>query len=906
MLATVPPNILASKLHAPQLAPSQLERALVARCMDVGANVRLVIVRAPAGFGKTTVMLQHARRLQAAGLAHGWLNLDDADNDLARFLAHLEMAVARAAPAADGPGAGGALGLIERIAASPCSFTLFLDDFECLRSSSVLDFIGQVLEHAPRGWQLVIGSRVAPGLGLGRSRALGHVREIDMEMLRFSEAEVTEFMRQRRGPPLSAEVLQRLHRVTEGWATALWLASVSLEGRPRPEEYLRTFSGREASISEFLAEDVLYRQPEAIQDFLLGSSILNGLDAAICDAVLERDDSDTVLRHLEQSNLFLVALEQPGRYRYHSLFAEFLRTQLAARGGAAVARLHRRATDWYQAQGRPMPAIGHAISAGDLDAAARLLESHAQKLLDVGRFRALMGFLDRLPDALLDAHPRLRIAQLWSMTMTHRYQAALALLDRLSPSHAASGVPWDDEARANLLALRALLLRVVDDGRALEEAEASHAALNPRYRFPYSVLTNSLAYFYAGVSRHVDARALLEKARRSHFEIGSTFSLVIAECVEGAISLRQGRLQDALARFRRAMNHMAAEESGQADGHALAAVQYAEALYEAGELERAEQILRIYLVAAREFGLGDDFVVRGHITLSRLAWHRGEYERAFGVLGELEYLGHRDNLARLVASSELERSRVALLRGDIEAAAAYLRQAQGRLAHRGELAMTLPLHDVESIAVVRLRLKVRTADMDGLAEAIAELEAAIASAREQQCHRLRLHLALLRIEALRRAGRAAEAAGALGGVIEEAAAEGVIQPFADEGPMIAAMVLAWLRSAAARQKPQHAGMAAHAVRLEAACVAVVGGEPRDAVEPTGEHSERDEGFAALTFREIHVLKLLAMGKSNAGIAQSLFVSQNTVRTHLRHIFAKLGTKNRTQAVTRARQQNLID
>ncbi|MFT3799720.1 MAG: LuxR C-terminal-related transcriptional regulator [Burkholderiaceae bacterium] len=899
-----PPNILASKLHAPQLAPSQLERLLVAQRMNVGANVRLVVVHAPAGFGKTTVMLQHARRLQAAGLAHGWLNLDDADNDLARFLAHWEAAVARAAPDAACPGAegGGALGLIERIAASSRPFTLFLDDFECLRSSSVLDFIGQVLEHMPRGWQLVIGARVVPSLALGRLRALGQVREIGMELLRFSEAEVAEFMSRHRGLLLSENVLQRLHSVTEGWATALWLASVSLEGRPRPEEYLRRFSGREASISEFLAEDVLDRQPEAVQDFLLGTSILNGLDAAICDAVLEREDSGAVLRDLERSHLFLVALEQPGHYRYHSLFAEFLRTQLAGRGTAAVVRLHRRAADWYQAQRRPMPAIRHMMLAGDLDAAARLLESHAQELLDVGRFRVLMGFLDRLPDALLDAYPRLRLAQLWSMTMTRRYRAALALLERWRPSRSDRGAPWQDEARANLLALRPLLLRMVDGGWALAEAEASHALLNPRYRFPYSVLTNSLAYFYASIHRHDDARALLDKARRSHFEIGSTFSLVIAECVEGAISLREGRLQDALARFRRAMNHMATEESGRADGHALAAVQYAEALYEAGEPERAEQILRIYLAAAREFGLGDDFVVHGHITLSRLAWHRGEYERAFGVLGELEYQGHRDDLARMVASSELERSRVALLRGDIDAASAYLRQARARIGDRARSATAVPLHDVESIEVAELRLKVRAADADGLAEVRSELAVAIASAREQQCHRLRLHLELLRIEALRRAGRTAEAAEALGVAIEEAAVQGIVQPFADEGPAIAAMVLAWVGSGAARQKPQNAGLAAHARRLEAACVAVVGGELRDGTEPAG---ERGEGAATLTFREIHVLKLLAMGKSNAGIAQSLFVSENTVRAHLRHIFAKLGTKNRTEAVMRARQRNLI-
>ncbi|MNM75670.1 Serine/threonine-protein kinase PknK [compost metagenome] len=848
-------------------------------------------------------MLQHAWRLKAAGAATAWFNVDAADNDLGRFVSHLNVAVAGVAPATDASlHDGGVLELIERIAASTTAFTLFLDDFEAIQSSAVLDLIRQVVEHMPQGWQLVIGSRIVPGLGLGRLRARGQVFEIGLEQLRFSPEETAEFMRERRGLPLSGALLERLHHVTEGWATALWLASVSLEGREQPEAFLESFSGSDAAITEFLAEDVLDKQSELVRGFLLRTSILQELNASLCDAVTGRQDSAAMLAHLEQSNLFVVSLDRPGHYRYHSLFADFLRVQLQHASPGAAAGLHRRAAQWFEAQARPVPAIEHAMQADDPEILARVLGNHVQKLLDVGRFRLLARWLDKLPAAVLDANPRLRMAHLWALAFTHRHQEALAMLARFDALQANGGVHCDDEVQAHLLAMRPMFMMMSDDQQGLAVAIESHARLDPHYGFPYSLLTNSLAFFYAGLNRNEEARALLERARRSHFEIGSTFSLVIAECLEGTISLRQGRLQDALVRFRVAMNNMATEETPGAEGHALAAVQLAEALYEAGQSEQAERILTVYLPLARDLGLGD-FLVRGHITLSRLAWHRGEHERAFGLLGELEYQGHQDNARRLVVCSELERSRLALLRGDTAAAAAYLRRGEESMERLTGQDPAVPLHDVESIALARLRLKVRGAQpASALDEALAELPEAIETARAQECHRLRLHLTLLWVEALQRTGNVVEAGERLARAIAEAAPQGMVQPFADEGPVVAAMVLAWRRANAARVRQQSAEMAAFAERLEAACQAAAGTASDD---DAAVRSDAEALATGLTHREIHVLKLLALGKSNAAIAQSLFVSENTIRTHLRNISAKLGAHNRTEAVMLARQLGLV-
>jgi len=897
-------SILPSKLIAPPLTPSQLERGrLTARMMAAGP-AQVIVLRAPAGFGKTTVMLQLAARRKAAGEATAWLNLDASDDDLARFLIHLEAAMTRAGAILPAAADGGSVpGLLQRVGAATQPFSLFLDDFESVQSSAVLDLLRQLLDNLPAPWQVVIGSRTVPSLGLGRLRAHGRVLELGLEQLRFSLEEARDFLRLRRGLPLGDLLVDRLHGATEGWVTALWLASVALEGHRDPDVFLQAFSGSNAAIAEYLAEDVLAKQPEAVRDFLLRTSILAQLDAPLCDALLDRDDSRDMLAQIERANLFLVPADaQRQTYRYHALFAEFLRTQLAQREPAAVGALHLRAAHHYEAQGRPVPAIEHALRARDGALAGRLLLAHSQTLLHSGRFRLLSRWLDSLPAAQFEAHPMLFVIRAWALAFTHRYHEALALLQEMKQRAPAVSGSDAEALQANMLALEPMVLSMMDRSEGTDLAIRNHPNIDPRHRFPYSLLTNTLAMFYTALNRIDEARMLLDQARRSHHRIGSIFSMVVAECTEGWISLRQGRLQDAIARFRIAMNNMTLDATGRADGNPNAAVHLAGALYEAGQLDEAERLLRSSMPLVREVGQLDH-LVKGHITLARLAWHRGEPERAFGILGELEYLGHQDETPRLAASAELERSRLALLRGDTKGATLYLRRAEDTKLHPLQSGMTLPLHDVESKMLARLRLRLRsgkTADLAGLA---TELGHAIEEAHGEANHRLALVLELLLAEAHQRRGRGDDARATITQALVRAAPEGIVQPFIDEGATAAALALWWCRSL--RTKPPAGVGIAYIERLERACSGVTSGD-EDVAVPAGHSVGVPPTFEALTFREIHVLKLLVRGQSNHAIAQALFVSENTVRTHLRNIFGKLGASNRTQAANLARQHRLID
>lgn len=901
-----PLRILPSKLSAPALSNAHLERARLAQRMEAPGPVRVIVLRAPAGFGKTTAMQQYAGRCAATGTRTAWLNLDSADDDPGRFLVHLEAALTQGgaiAPAAEAQ--AGVLGLVQRVASATEPFELFLDDFESIQSSAVLDLLRQLVDSMPAGWRIVIGSRTVPSLGLGRLRAHGRVIEIGMEQLRFSPEEASEFLCVRRGLQLGPELVAKLHAATEGWVTALWLASVALEGQADPATFLRAFSGGHAAIAEYLAEDVLAKQDEPVRDFLLRISVLAELNAPLCDAVLQASDSDAMLAHLERANLFLVPMDAPrGSYRLHSLVAEFLRTQLSHRHPGLVGTLHRRAAQWYEAQARPVPAIEHALRARDTTYAVQLLEAHAPALMHGGRFRLLARWLGGLAAAQFERHPMLAVVHAWSLAFTHRYQESLVLLRALEARGPSTDAALEQELTAHRLAMRPMLLGMMDLPESVALAISNHAQLDPRYVFPYSLLTNTLAIIHAGHDRVEVARTLLEAARRSHHRIGSTFSMVVAECIEGAISLRRGRLQDAIARFRVAMNNMTLESSGRTDGNPNAAVQLAEALYEAGQLDKAERILVSSMPLVREVGQVAH-IAQGHITLARIAWHRGEPERAFGILGELEYLGHQDETPRLAAAAELERSRLALLRNDMKGATLYLRRAADpKLLMEGNT-VAVPLHDVESLELARLRLRLRTGKA---AEALEPIALAFARARDKARHRLALVLALLQAEAFERAGRGEEARALVARCLALAAPEGIVQPFADEGPVVADLARAWCRAATAGKLAL--GVASGYVELlDRACAAAgSNGDGEAAGAPDALSSTSTEGSAiqALTFREIHVLKLLARGQSNGAIAQALFVSENTVRTHLRNIFAKLGARNRVQAANLARQHRLID
>lgn len=896
-------RILNAKLTAPAAVPRQVLRQSVVDAVCAPAGTKLVLLRAPAGFGKSTVMLQCRERLQSMHVTTAWMNVDRADNDASRFLAGLEAAAAiitegadddADAALADGRSVGDvALRVIARLANHDGPFALFLDDFEAVQEAGVLGLLRELIEHLPPQGRLVIGSRSLPDLRLGRLRARGQLLEIDAARLRFTLEETAEFFTVRGATPLGFDDLSRLHSKTEGWVAALWLASVSLERSRSPAEFIDRFSGTEQSIADYLAEDVLARQSPPARHFLLRTSVLKHLEASLCDALLPGADSRQILRELETADVLLVPLGAPGTtYRYHSLFGRFLQAQLAREAPDEITRLHSAAAAWYERERRPVPAIDHAIEGGDIAHAIALLTDHAAGLLAQGRMRLLARWFGALPPDALVAQPELQLIHMWAVCFTRGPREAMDLLD-------CSGLAGstDPKVAPHVRALRPCLLAMMD---CYEEAHAvgrpSLEHLPSAVPFADNVLANVMATIVSVMGEHEHARRLIDAARRGQGTSASAFNLMYSEAAEGIIDLQEARLRQATARFRLAVTATPGSSYSHTHGNAWAGVPYAVALYESDRIDQAAHLLQVYLPLARDVGL-PDLVILGYVTLSRIAFLRGDVDQALHLLTELEYVGHKGQLPRIVAGAKLERARVQMLQGHHLAARDELDRADDRdlWARVGRLRFLA--NDLDYLELARLRWELQAGDP---VVAATRLATAAHAAKTDARHRRALKLRLLHAAALHRTGDQPAALATMTQALTAACPEGFVRLVLDEGdtlrPAIHALSAHLEAAPAPREDPVFAD---YVKRLALALGPIVPPAPATDAPSLAILLE------PLTRKEIRVLQLLAEGYSNSAMAEKMFVSDSTIRTHLRNINTKLDTHSRTQAVAMARRIGVI-
>src|SRR5215207_7658914 len=363
------------------------------------AGRRLTLISAPAGFGKTTLLVEWLGERVGGEGSVAWVSLDEGDNDPVRFLSYLVAALRRIGGEEIGEGILSALrspepprieaimaALVNEIAALSGELTLFLDDYHMIDSESVHEVVSFLLEHLPPNIHLVIASRIDPPLPLSRLRARNQMMELDAADLSFTSEEAATFLNSVMGLDVSAEDVAALERRTEGWIAGLQLAALSMRDRKDIPGFVRAFSGSHRDVLDYLAEEVLERQPEQVRQFLLETSIADYLSGALCDALTVRSDSQEMLERLERDNLFVVALDDERRwYRYHHLFADFLRGRLKRENPEGLSESHLRAAAWYEREGWAPEAVEHALAAGEDEWAARLIEQHALELVLRGR-----------------------------------------------------------------------------------------------------------------------------------------------------------------------------------------------------------------------------------------------------------------------------------------------------------------------------------------------------------------------------------------------------------------------------------------------------------------------------------------------------------------------------------------
>jgi LuxR family maltose regulon positive regulatory protein len=879
------------KLTPPSLSRYSVTRTEVLRRVTRALDeTRVVLLHAPAGYGKTTTLIQLHRHFEAEGITCAWLQLDESDNDLSRFIGSLQrvlqpLEVERAATINARPGFGPADGgaaaqnLLDTAARLKAPLALFLDDLEAVTSPAVLAVIAGIVSRLPPGVTLLMAARRLPGVGLALSRARGQLLEIDVSSLRLSTEEAAELLNERRGLRLPPVQVEALHRQTEGWVTALWLASLALEHRSDAGGFIAGLNGADRNLAAYFADVVLQSHSERVRDFLLKTCVLDELTPGACSAVSGLADSAELLAEVERANLFIAAADDHGGvYRCHSLFTGFLRVRLQTSRPGTAAQLHRAASEWFLSQGRPIPAISHALQAAVDAHALDLLEQHVDELLRQGRMRLVARWLDAVPATAMVHRPHLGLSHAWAVTFTRGAHEALAVQQSRGGK-----VP------AGLLPLLWFMSDRIEEAHGLSQQQ-SVSANEPVDDFGSAMWAQTLANTSFAKGQFDEARRFADLARGAGGD-ASSFHLSLADSLDGAIDLVQGRLRSALVRLR-AASDAKNSTSITAEPHRrlpFPGALFAEALYEAGDLDAAESRLRSLVPPLLDIALPDQ-LISAFVLLARIQRGRGDIDGALTDLEQLESAGHRLRLPRAVACARLERAWIHLDRREFTEAQHQIDRSGDDAFWEGAERLCQVATDTATRSIAQARLWLR---MDAADKAIPLLRNQLAQAERADRWRRGLRVRILLAEALFRAGQTRPSMRLLGESIEIAARDGWVQTFVEEGEAGRLLLAQYAESRPLALADEVAGSSQALLR-------------RLMKRPDALSVDAIPARVDLTEKERKVLLLVAKGDSNEAIAKRLFVSKSTVRTHLRSIHAKFEVSSRTQAVAVGRQLGLID
>jgi LuxR family maltose regulon positive regulatory protein len=915
-------GLLATKLYLPRPQPGFVPRRRLLERLEEGLARGLLVVCAPAGFGKTALLAHWA---QAGRRPVAWLSLDAGDNDPARFWRHVVAALDQVRPGI-AEQVGGLLGppgppsfdglvtaLINQLATQPDQVLLVLDDYHLIDAHQVHASLGFLLEHRPPGLHLVLTSRADPPLALARLRGRGQLAELRAADLRCTTEEAAALPREAVGPdlPLPDAAVAALTARTEGWVAGLQLAGLSLRGQSDIAGFVATFSGSHRYVLDYLTEEVLEGQPEQVRAFLLETSVLERLSGELCDAVTGRGDGQAMLEAIERANLFLVPLDAVrGWWRYHQLFAGLLRTRLQRERPERVAGLHRAAAAWCERHALAEDAVRHAVAAGDAAWAARLVERHADGLLVRSEGATLARWLSALPEELVGSRPRLLLAQALLALLSGRVEAVEGLLDAAERRLAGAG-GVDDESYEPSVGRAASLLANVPAAIALDRAylaelrgDADRAIAFGRQALAEigegEWLLDSISRGYLDIAEWLGGR--LPAAERA-FTVslarwraaGERFVAVRVCELLGQVQRAQGRLDAALGTYQQALEIAAGPGRPALPAAGIAWVGMAEVAYQRDDLDTALEYVTEGVARSRQLTYTQSLAT-GLATLAWIRQAKGDAAGALDAMGEAERAAPSRGVASLLNPVPAERARLLLAHGDLAAALHWTQQ-------RGLGANDDPSYPREPEYLVLARLLLAQDRPD---QARGLLERLHATAAAQARTGSLIEIQALQALALAASGDQPGAVAALDEAVWLGRPQGYVRVFADEGPPMGALLgrlVAAQRAApsAARGIPlEYLGRLVRAFEQHAASATSSGtarARPSTAVAP--------RLVEALTDRELEVLRLLAAGKENQAIARELVVAVSTVKKHVTHILEKLGAANRTEATARAREFGLL-
>lgn len=899
--------LLQTKLFKPVPRPALVPRSqLIGQLNDgLGAGVqgfstRLTLVSAPAGFGKTTLVATWLAQLESgegaeSGVDIAWLSLDENDNDPVRFLSYLVAALQKVVPgigattvgelqSPDTPATDVVLTLLlNKIGENGKPVILVLDDYHQIANPAIHQSLIFLLDYMPPLLHLLITTRSDPPLPLAQLRAAGALVEIRAADLRFSDGETAVFLNQLRQLGLPQDSVLLLARRTEGWIAGLHLAALSLQNHQDKAGFIASFAGTSRFIMDYLVDEVLQQRPAGTGQFLLQTAFLDPLCASLCDMVTGREDSQVILELLEEANLFVTALDDARVwYRYHPLFADVLLARLDTAQQAQLPEWQRRAAGWYASHGVSEEAIRYALAANDFEGVARLLEQVATTMLHQGASVSLIRWLNAMPEEVIRARPRLCLTRGWCLHWGPELDLDGAEeWARLALQAAQSSDCLTSELAGEIAALQAAVAVTRDDqsrGRTLSMQALADLPLESPWR---CVVALCLGAAHLDGGDMVAAAAAFDDALTLSEAAGVQFIRLAAASFLADLLAAQGELDRAAALYEEVLAWSASglPQKGSIMAHAgLGAI-----LYERNRLDEALQHVQRGMSQLSHVGSAYSAFVLDRV-LARVELARGEWDAAVAILERASQVGQRAQVNVVMIQAPALSACLQLVKDNVAAAEAWAEQSG--LSAADELADHPGWREVAYLALARV-LSAQGRHGEALSLLQRLLCAAEAEARNGSTVVILAMLALVH----QVSGNGAEALTCLERGLRLAQPQGYVRTFVDEGEPMRELLQAY--RAQNHSGTERSATLAYARQLLAAF-------PAPGATPGTANS-----MAALSERELDVLRLAASGASNNEIAQELFIALPTVKKHMSHILLKLDTHNRVHAIARARELGLL-
>jgi ATP/maltotriose-dependent transcriptional regulator MalT len=905
-----PIPILSPKLQIPPSRKQLVSRWRLLEMLNRNLHRKLTLISAPAGYGKTTLLSEWVTQCERR---IAWVTLAATDNDTERFLAYLISALQTTdVNLSRLDGILGALFplqpmpldailaiLVNQLSSESNRLVIVLDEYHLIENHEIHEFLNALLDNLPQNIHIVVSTRSDPPLHLARLRAKDQLNEISELDLRFTLKEAETFFTAVMGLKLTDDQVAELEARTDGWVTGLQLVGLSLKDREHPGELIETLAGTHRYILDYLVEEVYSDLPTPLQAFLLRVSILERLSPDLCDTVIgeqalesgEPLRSKKVLEYLDASNLFVVPLDSQRQwYRFHPLFAEFLRDRLAAQYERELPDLHRRAATWYTSHNLLSEAVQHRLAAGDFDNAADLIQAQAKELLGRGEVSTLMRWIEALPNEVIVSRPQLGLAQAWGSLMRDTLNFRDSIDKHIDQIAEGFGIPSEnllsalvesepDSAKRSGLAEFAMLQAFAGrDTREINETirffKVALEYLPENEQLLRGFTLAGLASTYARIGAIKLAEESFAQAAQISQAVNSIYGYVLCTDWQATMQVEQGQLTRAAATYRQAIETLSSlgQRPLPLSGHVY--VGLASVLLEWNDIIGALENVQIGLQVGIQVK-DIDALLTGYVVQARALQALNKREEAQAAIQHAEQQALSTKSMGCILDAQANKALLALDAGDV---AAVQRWVSVRGLEQGNFSnLAHPLQEIESFTYARLLIS-----GGRFAQALPIIKDL--SGMQEQMGRNRALIESLALQALclRFLGQLDEAIRTLSHALLLAEPEGFTRVFIQEGSSMAAL----LRTAGAQgHSPEYV---------------------KHLLEAFGQTPTPQEALLdPLSERELDVLRLVAMGLTNTQIAAELVIANSTVKTHVNRIYSKLGVNTRTQAVARAHQLKIL-